>query len=143
EDWVLMAKDAGMKYIVITSKHHDGFSLFDSKQTDYDIMSTPFKRDILKELSDACVKNDIVLCFYYSIMDWHHPDYLPRRRWEKDRPVGTADMKLYISYMKEQLKELLTNYGNIGVLWFDGEWEKTWTHERSEERRVGKECESR
>ena len=132
-DWVLMAKNAGMKYIVITSKHHDGFCLFDSEETQYDIMSTPFKRDILKELSDACAKNDIVLCFYYSIMDWHHPDYQPARKWEKDRSMEGADMKEYMVYMKKQLKELLTKYGQIGVLWFDGEWEKTWTHEDGED----------
>jgi alpha-L-fucosidase len=133
DDWVTMAKDAGMKYIVITSKHHDGFCLFDSKETDFDIMSTPFKRDILKELSDACLKQGITLCFYHSIMDWHHPDYLPRRQWETDRPAEGANMDKYVTYMKNQLKELLTNYGKIGVLWFDGEWEKTWTHERGKD----------
>src|SRR5687768_18559554 len=78
--WVQMAKDAGMKYITITSKHHDGFSLWDSKQTEFDVMSTPFKRDILKELADACRKiGGVKLCFYHSIMDWHHPDYNQRR----------------------------------------------------------------
>ena len=132
-EWVRMAKDAGMKYIVLITKHHDGFCLFDSKETDFDIMSTPFKRDILKELSDACAKQGIKLCFYYSILDWHHPDYLPRRKWENDRPAEGADMNRYVSYMKNQLKELVSNYGKIGVLWFDGEWEKTWTHERGED----------
>src|SRR5215216_599295 len=106
-DWVKMAKAAGMKYIVITSKHHDGFGLFDSKQTDFDIMSTPFHRDVLKELSEACKKEGIVFCFYHSIMDWHHPDYLPRRDWEKDRPVAGAEYSSYVSYMKKQLRELL------------------------------------
>lgn len=125
--WVTMAKNAGMKYIVITSKHHDGFCLWDSKQTDFDIMSTPFERDILKELSEACKKEGIKLCWYHSIMDWHHPDYLPRRIWETDRKEKGADFDDYVSYMKKQLRELLTNYGDIGVLWFDGEWEKTWT----------------
>lgn len=128
-EWVRMAKDAGMKYIVITSKHHDGFGLWDSKQTDFDIMSTPFKRDVLKELAAACKDQDIQLCFYHSIMDWHHPDYLPRRNWEKDRPTAGANFNNYITYMKNQLKELLTGYGKIGILWFDGEWEGTWTHE--------------
>jgi len=127
DEWVRLAKDAGMKYIVITSKHHDGFCLFDSKHTDFDVMSTPFKRDILKELSEACRKQGIKLGFYYSIMDWHHPDYLPRRDWEKDRPAAGAVFDRYVRYMKNQLKELLTNYGPIGVLWFDGEWESTWT----------------
>ncbi|MDD4193006.1 MAG: alpha-L-fucosidase, partial [Mangrovibacterium sp.] len=133
DEWVALAKNAGMKYIVITSKHHDGFCLFDSKETDFDIMATPFKRDILKELSSACAKQGIKLCFYYSIMDWHHPDYLPRRDWEKHRPADNAAMNRYVAYMKNQLKELLTNYGKIGVLWFDGEWENTWTHECGKE----------
>ena len=129
DEWVQMAKNAGMKYIVITSKHHDGFALYDSKVSDFDVMSTPFKRDILKELAAACKKYDIRLCFYHSIMDWHHPDYLPRREWEKDRSTAGANFERYVRYMKDQLKELLSNYGNIGVLWFDGEWEGTWTHE--------------
>lgn len=131
--WVKLAKAAGMKYIVITSKHHDGFCMFDTKQTDFDIMSTPFHRDVMKELAAACKKEGIQLCFYYSIMDWHHPDYLPRRDWEKDRPATGADFENYVSYMKNELKELLTNYGKIGVLWFDGQWENTWTHERGKD----------
>jgi alpha-L-fucosidase len=126
--WVRMAKDAGMKYIVITSKHHDGFCLFDSEYTDYDVMSTPFQRDILKELADACQKHGIKMCWYHSIMDWHHPDYLPRRAWE-DRPTEGADLDRYIVHMKNQLRELVQNYGEIGVLWFDGEWEDTWNHQ--------------
>jgi alpha-L-fucosidase len=130
DEWVRMAKDAGMKYIVITSKHHDGFCLFDSKQTDFDVMSTPFKRDILKELADACRKQGIRICWYHSIMDWHHPDYLPRRIWEKDRPTEGADFDRYVQYMKNQLRELVTHYGEIGVLWFDGEWESTWNTKR-------------
>ena len=130
DKWAHMAKEAGMKYIVITSKHHDGFCLFDSKYTDFDVMSTPFNRDILKELSEACKKEGIKLCFYYSIMDWHHPDYLPRREWEVNRSVKGADFDRYVKYMKNELKELLTNYGDIGVLWFDGEWENTWNDKR-------------
>jgi len=129
DEWVRTAKAAGMKYIVITSKHHDGFALWDSKVSDFDVMATPFKRDILKELSEACRKQGgIRLCFYHSIMDWHHSDYLPRRDWEvKDRPAAGANFDRYIGYMKAQLKELITNYGPLGVLWFDGEWEATWT----------------
>jgi alpha-L-fucosidase len=130
ETWVKAAKDAGMKYIVITSKHHDGFCLFDSQQTDYDVMdATPFKRDIMTELADECRKQGIKICWYHSIMDWHHPDYLPRRNWET-RPAEGADFDRYVAYMKGQVKELLTNYGDIGVMWFDGEWEHTWTPER-------------
>lgn len=131
DDWVRMAKDAGMQYVVITSKHHDGFCLFDSAQTDWDVMSTPFKRDIMKELSEACAKQQMRMCWYHSIMDWHHPDYLPRRGWEKaERPETGADFDRYVAYMKAELRELLTKYGKIGILWFDGEWENTWTHER-------------
>jgi len=128
DEWVRMAKAAGMKYIVITSKHHDGFALFNSQVSDFDVMATPFKRDILKELAEACRKaGGIRLCFYHSIMDWHHPDYLPRRDWETDRPAAGANFDRYIQYMKAQLKELITSYGPLGVLWFDGEWENTWT----------------
>ncbi len=126
--WVEIAKDAGMRYIVITSKHHEGFGLWDSALTDWDIGGTPFKRDILKELADACTAAGIRLCFYHSIMDWLHPDYLPRRAWDT-RPAETADYDRYRDFMKGQLKELLSGtYGKIGVLWFDGEWESTWTH---------------
>ncbi|MEW6249710.1 MAG: alpha-L-fucosidase [Planctomycetota bacterium] len=130
--WVKCARDAGMKYIVITSKHHDGFCLWDSKLTDWDVMdATPFKRDILKELAAECKKQGVRLCFYHSIMDWHHPDYLPRRPWEKDtRPAAGADYDRYVEHMKGQLRELITGYGPLGVLWFDGEWENTWTHDR-------------
>ena len=133
EQWVKMAKNAGMKYIVITTKHHDGFCLFDSKYTDFDVMSTPFKRDIMKELADAAHKEGIKICWYHSIMDWHNPDYLPRRDWEKDRPVTGADFKRYVQYLKNQLKELVTKYGDIGILWFDGEWESTWDHKYGKE----------
>ena len=85
EEWVKMASEAGMKYIVITSKHHDGFCMFDSKQTDFDIMNTPYGKDVMKDLAVACKKYGLKFCFYHSIMDWHHPDYLPRREWETSR----------------------------------------------------------
>ena len=119
-----MAREAGMRYLVITSKHHDGFCLWPSGQTEFDVESTPFKRDILGELKSACDRNDIVFCLYYSIMDWHHPDYLPRRPWENNRSTEGADFSRYVSYMKAQLKELVDAY-DPGVLWFDGEWEPT------------------
>jgi alpha-L-fucosidase len=132
-EWVRMAKDAGMKYIVITSKHHDGFCLFDSKYTDFDVMSTPFKRDIMKELAAACRKHGMKICWYHSIMDWHHPDYLPRRGWEKTRTTEGADFERYVQHLKNQLKEIVTNYGDISVLWFDGEWESTWSDPRGKD----------
>jgi alpha-L-fucosidase len=132
-EWVTMAKNAGMKYIVVTSKHHDGFCMFDSKVTDFDIMSTPFKRDILAELSDACVAHGIQFCVYYSIMDWHHPDYLPRRPWDNKTATGGANYDRYILYVKNQIKELLTKYGKVGIGWFDGEWENSWNIERAKD----------
>jgi alpha-L-fucosidase len=131
DEWVRMAKNAGMKYIVITSKHHDGFCLWPSKLTDFDIEATPFKRDILRELSDACKKHGVKMCFYHSIMDWHHPNY-PPREWEEDRLQNQVDMDEYTAYMKGQLKELIEGY-DPGVLWFDGEWEACWTHERGKD----------
>lgn len=134
-EWVRMAKEAGMKYIVITSKHHDGFCMFDTKLTDYNIVkATPFGRDPLKELAKECKRQGLKLGFYYSIMDWHHPDYLPRRLWEKGvRSEEGADLNRYIEYMKGQLKELLTNYGPIAILWFDGWWEHNAEELRSSE----------
>jgi alpha-L-fucosidase len=125
--WARTAKDAGMKYLVITSKHHDGFCLFDSAYTDWDVMNTPFHRDILKELSEACARQGIRFCTYHSIMDWHHPDYLPRREWEQ-RSTDGADFKRFVAYLHNQVTEVITKY-HPGVLWFDGEWENTWTHE--------------
>lgn len=130
DEWVRLAKAAGMKYIVITSKHHDGFCLWDSAHTDWDIAATPYKKDLLKPLAEACEKQGVRLCFYHSIMDWHHPDYGVRKSWRGNVENPSPDMDVYTDYMKAQLKELLTGYGNIGVLWFDGEWEKAWTHER-------------
>jgi len=127
KEWVKAAKDAGMKYIVITSKHHDGFCLFDSKFTDHKITNSPFKRDVLKELSDECKKQGILFCTYYSILDWHHPDYTTRYGGDA-RPVESSDMKKYIKYLKGQLEELVKNY-HTNLLWFDGQWEKSWTHE--------------
>ena len=136
-EWVRIAKAAGMKYIVITSKHHDGFCLFDSKLTDYDVMSTPYGKDLLKPLAEEAHKAGLKICWYHSILDWHHPDYLPRgegnsRPWDT-RPKEGADLNRYLDYMNGQLKELLTNYGDIGIVWFDGGWEHTPEELKSEE----------
>ena len=133
KEWVSIAKGAGMKYIVITSKHHDGFCMFGTKLTDYNIVdATPFKRDPLKELADECHRQGIKMCFYHSVLDWHHPDYLPRVPWDK-RPTEGASYARYIDHMMGQLRELLTNYGEIGVIWFDGGWEHKPNEQRSEE----------
>ncbi len=125
--WVRMAKEAGMKYIIITTKHHDGFALFDSKYTTWDMMGTPYKRDIMKQLAAACKKEGLKLGWYHSIMDWHHPDYLPRRGWES-RPALGANLDRYVTYLRNQVAELLANYGDIAVMWFDGQWEATYNH---------------
>jgi alpha-L-fucosidase len=131
--WVSLARDAGMRYITITTKHHDGFCLFDSKLTDFCVRSTPFQRDIMQEMAHACRQHDVRMCWYHSIMDWHHPDYLPRRDWEAEtRPVDGARFARYVYYLHGQVAELLRNYGDIGVMWFDGNWEGTWTHEMGE-----------
>ncbi|MFW5757861.1 MAG: alpha-L-fucosidase [Bacteroidota bacterium] len=134
--WVKIAKDAGMKYIVITSKHHDGFCMWDTKYNDdWNIVDTsPFGRDVLKELADACEKEGIRLCFYYSIMDWHHPDaqaiFEPNYNQGRDSEKVNPNFERYVeNYMKPQLKELLTQYGDIGVIWFDGEWIPDYTSE--------------
>jgi len=117
--WVALAKRAGQKYLVITSKHHDGFSMFDSKLTDYDIVdATPFGRDPMKELAAACQKHGVKLCFYYSqTQDWHHPNG-DGNDWDYNE--ATKDFDGYIDdYVKPQVRELLTNYGPIGLIWFD------------------------
>jgi alpha-L-fucosidase len=125
--WARLAKRAGMKYLVITSKHHDGFALFDSKVSDYDVMSTPFGRDVLRELSDACRNEDVAFCTYHSIMDWHHADYVPRRAWN-DTARGDPKFERYFEYLTAQVEEIVRRYAPR-VMWFDGEWEDTWTHE--------------
>lgn len=125
--WVQMAKSAGMKYITITSKHHDGFAMWDSKVSDYNIVKrTPYGKDVLKMLADECRKENIKLFFYHSQLDWHHPDYFPRGNtggsWT-GRPES-GDFNKYLDYMDAQLSELLTGYGDIAGIWFDGMWDK-------------------
>ena len=125
--WVKTAKDAGIKYIVITSKHHDGFCLWDSKVTNYDIMeASPFKRDILRELTDACAEAGIRMCFYHSIMDWHQPDAESKKEYTHQNTPQPNWSRYRETYLKPQLTELVTKY-NPGVLWFDGEWIEEWT----------------
>ena len=126
DEWVKMAKEAGMKYITITSRHHDGFSMFDSAASDYNIIDkTPYGKDVLKMLSDACRKEGIKLFFYYSQLDWYRDDYFPRGRTGNGiSGRGEGDWNDYIEFMKVQLTELLTNYGEIGGIWFDGQWDQ-------------------
>jgi len=106
-EWVRIAKDSGMKYMVLTAKHHDGFCLWDTKLTSYKITNSPFKRDVVREFVDACRESGMKVGIYYSQRDWHHPDY------------GIGDNRKYIDYMNGQLTELLTQYGPIDLIWFD------------------------
>ncbi len=126
EEWVSLAKAAGMKYIVITSKHHDGFAMWGSKLSDWNIVDrTPYKKDVLKMLSEECKKQGIKLFFYHSQLDWYQDNYFPRG--ETGHTTGrpeSGDWYKYLDYMDGQLQELLTNYGEIGGIWFDGMWDK-------------------
>ena len=120
-----LVKESGAKYLVFTAKHHDGFCLYDSKFTSYKITKTPFGKDVLKLIQKACQKRNIKFGIYYSVIDWHHPDYLPRRSWD-NRPVTDADLNRYKSYFKNQLFELIRDY-NPDIIWFDGGWEDTFS----------------
>lgn len=125
-EWVAAIKASGAKYICFTSRHHEGFSMFDTKYSDYNIVdATPFKRDILKELADECHKQGIRLHLYYSHLDWYREDY-PWGRTGRGtgRPDSKGNWPTYYQFMNNQLTELLTNYGPIGAIWFDGWWDQ-------------------
>jgi alpha-L-fucosidase len=125
-EWVALAKAAGMKYITITSKHHDGFAMFGTKQNQWNIVdATPYKKDVLKALADECHRQGIKLFFYHSELDWHSLDYYPRGRTGQTtgRPEH-GDFNHYLEFMDNQLRELLTGYGDIAGVWFDGWWDK-------------------
>ncbi len=124
--WAKTAKDAGMKYLVITSKHHDGFCLWPTAYSDYNIMASPYKKDILKELAEACKRHGIKFCVYFTVLDWHDANY-PIHNDGKE-PDPNADMSKFIGTMKSQLKEIITNYDPY-LLWFDGQWENAWTND--------------
>jgi alpha-L-fucosidase len=136
EQWVGAAKAAGMQYLIITSRHHDGFSLWDSEFTDYDMAATPYGKGILKELAEECENQGISFGTYYSICDWYREDYpveYPSDDYTFHEPrdmdsATLAQMDHYITFMKNQLTELIEEY-NTFLLWFDGEWEWAWTHE--------------
>jgi alpha-L-fucosidase len=133
-EWVKLAKDSGIRYITITSKHHDGFAMYHSQVSDYNIVDrTPFHRDPLKELADECHRQGIKLFFYYSQLDWHHPDYYPRGgTGQRSGRPDHGDWNRYKQYYMAQVRELCTNYGEIGGLWFDGWWDKRsadWGHD--------------
>jgi alpha-L-fucosidase len=127
DEWVRIAKNAGVKYLTITAKHHDGFCLWPSAFTKYNISNTPYKKDIVGQLATACKKYGIKFCIYYSVLDWYNPDY-PSHNDGKKTPDPNADMSRYIIYMKNQLRELITTYHPY-MLWFDGNWESPWTQQ--------------
>ena len=116
KDWVQIAEDAGQKYMVITSRHHDGFSMYNTKLTNYKVTNTPFKRDPLNELANACARSGKVkLGFYSSLLDWHHPAY----RFRQESGLAWSD---YLDFLHGQVRELCTNFGEIACIWFDGDW---------------------
>lgn len=137
--WVGIAKNAGMKYITLITRHHDGFSNFDTKQSDWNVMKTPFKRDIVKELADECHLQGIKICFYYSLLDWYRSDY-PYELGRTGKGTGRtekSDYASYLKFMKAQITELLTNYGEVSTIWFDGFWDqKDNDHDKNSKSRL-------
>lgn len=131
DTWVKTAKDAGMKYLTITARHHDGFCLWPTKYTGYNIANTPYRKDILRALQVACKKQGIKFCIYYSVLDWHHPDY-PIHSAHNSQADPNSDMGKYFTFMKNQLRELIEQYDPY-MLWFDGQWEQPWTNEMGKE----------
>jgi len=128
EEWAKAAREAGMKYFVITTKHHEGFCMWDTKYTDYKITNTPYGKDILRQIVDAFRAEGIKVGFYYSLIDWHHPEFpideihplATKYNWENRAEINAnRDMTKYAQYMRDQVTELLTNYGKIDILWFD------------------------
>ncbi len=131
DEWIKTAKEAGMKYFVITTRHHDGFSIWPTEYSEYDISATPYKKDVLMALKKACDKYNILFGTYYSINDWKHPYYplgSPGGKTKKE----TGDMEKFIPFIKGQTKELIEKYDSK-ILWFDGEWEEPWTHEMGQD----------
>ena len=124
DDWVALARDAGARYIAVTAKHHDGFCLFDSALTDFKITNTPFRRDLIGELVDACQRHDMRIVFYYSQPDWRHVNFVNRKgafkEWQTERPEDEPDWPRYQAYLEGQVRELCTNYGRIDGIWWDG-----------------------
>jgi alpha-L-fucosidase len=125
-EWVSTVKNAGQKYITITSKHHDGFAMWGTKQSKWNIVdTTPYAKDPLKMLAEECRNQGVKLFFYHSHLDWTHPDYFPRgRTGQASGRAQSGDFNRYLDFMDAQLTELLTNYGEIGGIWFDGIWDR-------------------
>lgn len=135
-EWVRLAKKAGMNYVVLTAKHHEGFCLFDSQYTDYKITNTPYGKDLIREYVDACREEGLKIGFYFSLLDWHHDDYPhygnSRHPQGSDPafPNDQRDFNRYLTYMHNQVRELCTNYGKIDIMWFDFSYDnmtgETW-----------------
>ncbi len=131
KEWAKSARMAGMKYVVITAKHHDGFCLWDSKHTDFKVTKTKFGRDVLREIIDAFRSEGLRIGIYYSLIDWHHEDFIidrhvgPYRNGDLDKLNQGRDMKRYAQYMRDQVIELLTEFGKVDILWFDFSYPKT------------------
>ena len=121
EQWLDLMEEAGMKYITLTTKHHDGFCLWDTKQTKFNTMNTPYKKDVVGMLAEACHKRNVPLCLYYSIADWNHPNYPNQGRSHEllPQPQDQPDWDKYMAFLKEQVRELCTNYGEIHGIWWD------------------------
>ena len=120
DEWIKLFHESGIRYAVLVPKHHDGFSMWDTKTSDYSVMHTPFGRDYIKEISAACQKGGVQFCLYYSIMDWWNPKYSGK---------AGADLTAYKNdVFKPHVWELLTHYGHVGCIWFDGNWEASWSH---------------
>ena len=125
DDWVTLFHNAGIRYAVCVPKHHDGFCMFDTATSAYNVMHSPFGRDYIKEISDACAKSDVRFCLYYSILDWWNPLY---------SSASGADLTQYKEQVfKPHMRELLTKYGPVGCIWFDGHWDASWTHANGRE----------
>ncbi|MEI6087333.1 MAG: alpha-L-fucosidase [Bacteroidota bacterium] len=126
KEWVTIAKNAGMQYITLITRHHDGFSNFDTKESDWKITNTKYGKDVVKEIADECHRQGVKICFYYSLLDWYRSDY----QWEtgktgkKSGRTEKSNWDAYIKFMKAQLTELLTNYGEVSTIWFDGHWDQ-------------------
>ena len=121
DQWLDLMEEAGMKYICVTTKHHDGFCLWDTKQTRFNTMNTPYRKDIVGMLADACHKRKVPLCLYYSIADWNHPNYPNQGRSHElpPQPGDSPDWMKYLEFLKAQVKELCSNYGEISGFWWD------------------------
>ena len=136
-EWMRLAADAGMRYAVLTTKHHDGFALWPTKQTDFSIAQTPYDGDIVAEYVDAAREFGLRVGFYYSLSDWHHPDYPAFTENDKPYPsfLGkrSATWDRYVDVLFGQIRELCTDYGQVDLMWFDGQWERTRDEWRADE----------